>query len=147
MNYQFISYKIMALELIRQTGLPIATEAEAILAEKNNATTMHSIEPFPVYLQNQTQTGYNYFNYNLGIVPKPAMYNTTINVEIPYGTTIAELKIFDAYNNQGLLQTHSLTEGTNSTSINVSNLISGLYIVAIVVDGNVVANANLIVIH
>lgn len=108
---------------------------------------MHTIEPFPTYLQNQTQTTYTYFNYNVGIMPNPAMYNTTISVTIPFGIGLAELKLFDAYNNQGLLQTHTLQEGENSTNLNVSNLTSGLYTVGIEVDGILVANANLIVIH
>ena len=37
--------------------------------------------------------------------------------------------------------------GSNTTNINVQNLISGLYIVVVEVDGVSVADANLIVIH
>ena len=54
---------------------------------------------------------------------------------------------FDAYNNQGLLQTHSLTTGTNTTNINVSNYISGLYTFVLEVDGIVVSTKHLVVVH
>ena len=143
---ELLIWEKMALELIVESGLPVAKDAEALLAINNIAPTIHSIEKIPLNAFNQMNNAYA-FSYNLLAVPNPAMSYTNINVDIPTNTGLAQLKLYDAYNNNGLLETHTLVDGTNTVNLNVQNLISGLYLVIIEIDGVAVVNTNLIVIH
>ena len=141
---QLIYWEKYGLELIKESGLPVAVKAEELLRLNNEEVLEHRVEN-PII--NTVVSASTPYIYNMGIVPNPAMYQTKVLINIPYYASNPTLKLYDGYNNQGLLQTHLLVDGDNIVDIDVSNYISGLYTFTLEVDGVVVSSKHLVVIH
>jgi hypothetical protein len=83
----------------------------------------------------------------MGIMPNPASFQTTVLINMPGNTNNAVLKLYDSYNTQMLLQTHTLEAGDNIVEVDVVNYSSGLYTFVVEVDAQVVVSKHLVVIH
>ena len=141
---QLVFWEKYALELIKESELPIAIKAEELLLMNNEIVAEHQIE---TVINNANTVNDIVFVYNMGIVPNPAMTTTSVLVYIPSNTTSIVLKLYDSYQTQSVLQTYTLETGDNVVPINVTNLTSGLYTFVLEVNGVVQISKHLVVIH
>jgi hypothetical protein len=143
---EMLSWELYALELIKESGLPVAQEAEKYLSLNEELVEHHHISPIPLNIY-QFGSVSNGFEYSLGLIPNPAMTTSQALINIPEGTSSANLSLMDSYNNQGVLQSYPLNVGDNIISLDVSAYTSGLYTVVVEVDQIIVVSAHLVVIH
>lgn len=140
---QLVFWEKYALELIKESGLPVAVKAEELLQLNNDIIEQHHIEN-PILNASVNAT---VFQYNMGIIPNPAMVSTSVLINIPSTASSSVLKLYDSYQTQMILQTHPLVVGDNIVPIDVSLYSSGLYTFTVEVDGVVVASKHLVIIH
>jgi Zn-dependent metalloprotease len=144
---ELVQWEIYALELIAQSGLPVAIDAEKILELNQVNIPPHQIEKVSTYWINNPQILISNFDYALSLSPNPAMYNTTVSVNVPENIGTAQLLLVDTYNNLGTLGYIPLNIGSNAVSFDVVNYFSGVYTIILEVDGINVANKHLVIIH
>jgi hypothetical protein len=145
---ELLEWEIYALNLIKESTLPVAVNAEKLLMLNNQEIAEHPIEKVSDLLINYNPENlFLEFDYNLLAIPNPAMTYTNVNVEVPTGIENATLILSDGYNNQGTLNSFSLSSGTNLININVSNLNSGMYVLSVKINNDIYAFTNLIVIN
>lgn len=141
---QLLSWELYALNLIKESGLPVAVKAEELLRLNNQAISEHKVEAPMV---NGVSSSNPTFVYNMGIMPNPAMYQTNVLINMPSNTSGALLKLYDSFNTLFLLEEHNLEPGDNAITIDVSTYSSGLYTFVVEVEGQVVTSKHLAVIH
>ena len=138
----------MELQDIKAGITPASKEAEQILALYGEAPNMHLIKKYtPAYIAS-LNTNKNTFDYQMSLAHNPATSHTVVSFILPEWTRSAQLKVIDQYNQIGtIFQTVVIDLETNTTEINTAGLATGIYIINLVINGEVVEAESLVVLH
>lgn len=136
------------LRFMKNGFTPAAKSAEQILLLYGEAPNLHPIKKFSDDYLMALNSNKNIFNYQFSLAPNPADVQTLASYALPEWTRTAQLKVMDQYNQMGLeLIDINIERNSTGFSINTTSLPAGIYLVYLLVNEEVVAGDQLMVLH